>query len=163
MVDCDVVIICLFLFVVLVVVMDEMLFEVIEGKIWMEMFMIDEVEVNWLGVMVIDCGGVVVDCLVLGGCYCVDIGNILIFVGCDCVMFDCILFFLKIMGCWILYIGDFGLVFILKVIINYLVIVNFVICCEVLVIVKVVGMDLNIVYEVMKISFGMFFVYEMES
>lgn len=104
----------------------------------------------------------VVDCFVLGGCYCVDIGNILIFVGCDCVMFEIVLLILMILGWWVLYIGEVGMVLILKVVINYLVIVNLVFVCEVLVMFKVVGMDMNVVYEVIKILLGMLFVYEME-
>lgn len=162
---CDVVIICLFSLMVCVVVvegLDGILDGIGLGMIWVEMLMMDVGEVKWLVDFVIVKGVEVIECLVFGGCYWVVIGNIFIFVGCFWRMFEKVLLFLIVFGCWVLYIGEIGFVFVLKVVINYLVMVNFVLVCEVLIICKVVGMDFNMVYEVIWIFFGILFVYEME-
>ena len=163
MADCDAVITCLPSPAASAAVMDEMLPEVAQGKIWMEMSTTDEAEVNRLGAMVIARGGAAVDCPVSGGCHRADTGNISIFAGCDRATFDRILPFLKTMGRRILHTGDLGSASILKVITNYLATANLVTCCEALVTAKAAGMDLNTAYEAMKISSGTSFVHETES
>ena len=67
--DCDAVITCLPSPAASAAVMDEMLPEITEGKIWMEMSTTDEAEVKRLGALVIERGGGAVDCPVSGGCH----------------------------------------------------------------------------------------------
>jgi 3-hydroxyisobutyrate dehydrogenase len=161
--DCDVVITCLPSPAASAAVMDEMLPEVQEGKIWMEMSTTDEVEVKRLGAMVMERGGAAVDCPVSGGCHRAATGNISILAGCDRKTFEEIAPFLKIMGRRILHTGELGSASILKVLTNYLATANLVTCCEALVTAKAAGMDLNTTYEAMKISSGTSFVHETES
>lgn len=160
---CDAVITCLPSPAASDAVMQEMLPEVIEGKIWMEMSTTDEAEAKRLGAMVIDRGGAAVDCPVSGGCHRADTGNISIFAGCDRETFDRILPFLTTMGRRVLHTGELGSASILKVVTNYLATANLVTCCEALVTAKAAGMDLNTTYEAMKISSGTSFVHETES
>tara|TARA_Y100000588_G_scaffold71971_1_gene74207 strand:+ start:4411 stop:5358 length:948 start_codon:yes stop_codon:yes gene_type:complete len=161
--DCDVVITCLPSPVASAAVMDEMLPEVKEGKIWMEMSTTDEVEVKRLGALVMERGGAAVDCPVSGGCHRAATGNISILAGCDRKTFEEIAPFLKTMGRRILHTGELGSASILKVLTNYLATANLVTCCEALVTAKAAGMDLNTTYEAMKISSGTSFVHETES
>jgi len=161
--DCDVVITCLPSPAASAAVMDEMLPEVKEGKIWMEMSTTDEAEVKRLGTMVMERGGAAVDCPVSGGCHRAATGNISIFAGCDRKTFEEIAPFLKTMGRRILHTGELGSASILKVLTNYLATANLVTCCEALVTAKAAGMDLNTTYEAMKISSGTSFVHETES
>ena len=161
--DCDAVITCLPSPAASALVMEQMLPEVKEGKIWMEMSTTDENEVKRLGALVREKGGVAVDCPVSGGCHRAATGNISIFAGCDRVTFEKILPFLKTMGRRILHTGDLGSASILKVITNYLATANLITCCEALVTAKAAGMDLNTTYEAMKISSGTSFVHETES
>jgi len=161
--DCDVVITCLPSPAASAAVMDEMLPEVKEGKIWMEMSTTDEAEVKRLGAMVMERGGAAVDCPVSGGCHRAATGNISIFAGCDRKTFEEIAPFLKTMGRRILHTGELGSASILKVLTNYLATANLVTCCEALVTAKAAGMDLNTTYEAMKISSGTSFVHETES
>ena len=163
MADCDAVITCLPSPAASAAVMDEMLPEVTEGKIWMEMSTTDEAEVKRLGAKVIERGGAAVDCPVSGGCHRADTGNIAIFAGCDRATFERILPFLKTMGRRILHTGELGSASILKVVTNYLATANLVTCCEALVTAKAAGMDLNTAYEAIKISSGTSFVHETES
>ena len=161
--DCDAVITCLPSPAASAAVMDEMLPEVKDGKIWMEMSTTDEAEVKRLGAMVMERGGAAVDCPVSGGCHRAATGNISIFAGCDRATFDKIAPFLKTMGRRILHTGELGSASILKVVTNYLATANLVTCCEALVTAKAAGMDLNTTYEAMKISSGTSFVHETES
>ena len=161
--DCDVVITCLPSPAASAAVMDEMLPEVKEGKIWMEMSTTDEAEVKRLGAMVMERGGAAVDCPVSGGCHRAATGNISILAGCDRKTFEEIAPFLKTMGRRILHTGELGSASILKVLTNYLATANLVTCCEALVTAKAAGMDLNTTYEAMKISSGTSFVHETES
>ena len=161
--DCDVVITCLPSPAASAAVMDEMLPEVKEGKIWMEMSTTDEAEVKRLGALVMERGGAAVDCPVSGGCHRAATGNISILAGCDRKTFEEIAPFLKTMGRRILHTGELGSASILKVLTNYLATANLVTCCEALVTAKAAGMDLNTTYEAMKISSGTSFVHETES
>lgn len=161
--DCDAVITCLPSPAASDAVMQKMLPEVTEGKIWMEMSTTDEAEVKRLGAMVMERGGAAVDCPVSGGCHRAATGNISIFAGCDRATFDRIAPFLKTMGRRILHTGDLGSASVLKVITNYLATANLITCCEALVTAKAAGMDLNTTYEAIKISSGTSFVHETES
>jgi len=161
--DCDVVITCLPSPAASAAVMDEMLPEVKEGKIWMEMSTTDEAEVKRLGALVMERGGAAVDCPVSGGCHRAATGNISILAGCDRKTFEEIAPFLKTMGRRILHTGELGSASVLKVLTNYLATANLVTCCEALVTAKAAGMDLNTTYEAMKISSGTSFVHETES
>ncbi|SDC36977.1 NAD(P)-dependent oxidoreductase [Ruegeria marina] len=161
--DCDVVITCLPSPAASDAVMQEMLPEVKEGKIWLEMSTTDEAEVKRLGGLVIAQGGVAVDCPVSGGCHRADTGNISIFAGCDRATFERILPFLTIMGRRILHTGPLGSASVLKVMTNYLATANLLTCCEALVTMKAAGMDMNTTYEAIKISSGTSFVHETES
>lgn len=161
--DCDAVITCLPSPAASDVVMQEMLPEVTDGKIWMEMSTTDAAEVERLGALVIERGGAAVDCPVSGGCHRAATGNISIFAGCDRATFERIAPFLKTMGRRILHTGELGSASILKVLTNYLATANLVTCCEALVTAKAAGMDLNTTYEAIKISSGTSFVHETES
>ena len=67
--DCDAVITCLPSPAASDAVMQEMLPEIVTGKIWMEMSTTDAAEVERLGGLVIERGGAAVDCPVSGGCH----------------------------------------------------------------------------------------------
>lgn len=161
--DCDAVITCLPSPAASDAVMQQMLPEVTQGKIWMEMSTTDEAEVKRLGAMVIERGGAAVDCPVSGGCHRAATGNISIFAGCDRATFERILPFLTTMGRRILHTGDLGTASVLKVLTNYLATANLITCAEALVTAKAAGMDLNTTYEAIKISSGTSFVHETES
>ena len=160
---CDAVITCLPSPAASDAVMQEMLPEVVPGKIWMEMSTTDEAEVKRLGAMVIDRGGAAVDCPVSGGCHRADTGNISIFAGCDRDTFERILPLLTIMGRRVLHTGPLGSASVLKVLTNYLATANLVSCAEALTVAKGAGMDLNVAVEAMRISSGNSFVHETES
>jgi len=161
--DCDGVITCLPSPAASDQVMQMMLPEVREGKIWMEMSTTDEAEIKRLGALVLAAGGAAVDCPVSGGCHRADTGNISIFAGCDRPTFERILPLLTKMGRRILHTGEMGSASVLKVITNYLATANLITCCEALVTAKAAGMDLNTTYEAIKISSGTSFVHETES
>lgn len=161
--DCEAVITCLPSPAASDAVMQQMLGEVSEGKIWMEMSTTDEAEVKRLGAMVIEAGGAAVDCPVSGGCHRADTGNIAIFAGCARETFDRILPLLTIMGRRVLHTGDLGSASILKVITNYLATANLVSCAEALTVAKGANMDLATAYEAIRISSGTSFVHETES
>lgn len=161
--DCDAVITCLPSPAASDAVMQEMLPEVKEGKIWMEMSTTDEAEARRLGAMVIEAGGAAVDCPVSGGCHRADTGNIAIFAGCDRATFERILPFLTTMGRRILHTGDLGSASTLKVLTNYLATVHLVANAEALVTARAAGMDLNTAYEAIKISSGNSFSHVTES
>lgn len=161
--SCDAVITCLPSPAASDAVMQEMLPEVCEGKVWMEMSTTDEAEVKRLGAMVIDAGGAAVDCPVSGGCHRADTGNISIFAGCSRETFERILPLLTVMGRRVLHTGELGSASILKVITNYLATANLVSCAEALTVAKGAGMDLGTAYEAIRISSGTSFVHETES
>ena len=77
----DVVITCLPSPAASAAVMDEMLPEVKEGRIWMEIPTTDVAAVKRLSVMVMEQGGAAVDCPVSGGCHRAATENISIFAG----------------------------------------------------------------------------------
>ncbi|GAA6163211.1 NAD(P)-dependent oxidoreductase [Pelagimonas sp. KU-00592-HH] len=161
--DCDAVITCLPSPAASDAVMQEMLPEVREGKIWMEMSTTDEAEAKRLGAMVIERGGAAVDCPVSGGCHRADTGNIAIFAGCDRATFERILPLLTTMGRRILHTGELGSASVLKVLTNYLATVHLVANAEALVTAAAAGMDLNTTYEAIKISSGNSFSHVTES
>ncbi len=161
--DCDAVITCLPSPAASDGVMNQMLSEVREGKIWMEMSTTDEAEVKRLGAKVITAGGAAVDCPVSGGCHRADTGNIAIFVGCARDTFEQILPLLTIMGRRVLHTGGLGSASILKVITNYLATANLVSVAEALTVAKGADMDLGTAFEAIRISSGNSFVHETES
>ncbi|MBE1290996.1 MAG: NAD(P)-dependent oxidoreductase [Shimia sp.] len=160
---CDAVITCLPSPAASDAVMQEMLPEVAEGKIWMEMSTTDEAEVKRLGALVIARGGAAVDCPVSGGCHRADTGNIAIFAGCDRATFERILPLLTTMGRRILHTGPLGSASVLKVVTNYLATAHLVASAEALTTCKAAGMDLNTAYEAIRISSGNSFSHETES
>ena len=161
--DCDAVITCLPSPAASTAVMDDMLPEVLAGKVWMEMSTTDADEVRRLGNQVIGAGGRAVDCPVSGGCHRADTGNISIFAGCSRDTFEQVLPLLTMMGRRILHTGELGSASVLKVVTNYLATANLLTCAEALVTCKAAGMDLNTAYEAIKISSGTSFVHETES
>ncbi|MGH8306542.1 MAG: NAD(P)-dependent oxidoreductase, partial [Steroidobacteraceae bacterium] len=70
---------------------------------------------------------------------------------------------LSILGQRILHTGPVGSASVLKVITNYLCTVHLAALCEALTVAKVVGLDLNMAYEGIRISSGNSFVHETES
>ena len=161
--DCDVVITCLPSPAASNSVMQEMLPEICDGKIWMEMSTTDQAEAERLGGLVIAAGGAAVDCPVSGGCHRADTGNISIFAGCDRATFERILPLLKTLGRRVLHTGELGSASMLKVLTNYLATVHLVANTEALVTAKAAGMDLNTTYEAIKISSGNSFSHVTES
>ena len=161
--DCDVVITCLPSPAASDAVMQQMLPEVREGKIWMEMSTTDQAEAERLGGLVIAAGGAAVDCPVSGGCHRADTGNIAIFAGCDRATFERILPLLTTLGRRVLHTGDLGTASMLKVLTNYLATVHLVANAEALVTAKAAGMDLNTTYEAIAISSGNSFSHVTES
>lgn len=133
------------------------------GKIWAEMSTTDEAEVRRLGALVTAKGASPVDCPVSGGCHRASTGNIAILAGCEREVFDRMLPLLKTMGRRILHAGPLGSASVIKVMTNYLATANLVSLCEALVTSKMVGLDLNTVYEAIRISSGNSFVHETES
>lgn len=134
-----------------------------EGKIWVEMSTTDSVEVRRLGALVQARGAKAADCPVSGGCHRAATGNIAILAGCERDVFERLLPLLTILGRRILHAGSLGEASIIKVMTNYLATANLVSLCEALVTLKVVGLDMNTVYEAIKISSGNSFVHETES
>lgn len=161
--DCDAVITCLPSPAASDAVLQEMLPEVREGKIWMEMSTTDQAEAERLGGLVIAAGGAAVDCPVSGGCHRADTGNISIFAGCDRPTFERILPLLTTLGRRVLHTGDLGSASMLKVLTNYLATVHLAANAEALVTAKAAGMDLNTTYEAIKISSGTSFSHVTES
>lgn len=161
--DCDVVITCLPSPAACDAVVQDMLPEVREGKIWMEMSTTDQAEAIRLGNLVIAAGGAAVDCPVSGGCHRADTGNISIFAGCDRATFERILPLLTTLGRRVLHTGELGSASMLKVLTNYLATVHLVANAEALVVAKAAGMDLNTTYEAIAISSGNSFSHVTES
>ncbi|MBS0373084.1 MAG: NAD(P)-dependent oxidoreductase [Proteobacteria bacterium] len=133
------------------------------GKIWLEMSTTDEAEVKRLAPLVEARGATAMDCPVSGGCHRAATGNIAIFAGGTRAAFERVLPVLSILGCQILHTGPLGSASVLKVMTNYLCTVHLVALTEALTTMKVVGMDMNTVYEAIRISSGNSFVHETES
>ncbi len=133
------------------------------GKIWLEMSTTDEAEVKRLAPLVEAKGATAMDCPVSGGCHRAATGNIAIFAGGERAAFERVLPILSILGCQILHTGPLGSASVLKVMTNYLCTVHLVALAEALTTMKVVGMDMNTVYEAIRISSGNSFVHETES
>ncbi|TLP67383.1 NAD(P)-dependent oxidoreductase [Parasedimentitalea maritima] len=161
--DCDVVITCLPSPTASDAVLQEMMPEVTDGKVWMEMSTTDEAEVRRLGAAVIARGGAAVECPVSGGCHRADTGNISIFAGCDRLTFERILPLLTLMGRRVLHTGEIGTASILKVMTNYLATANLLTLSEAMVTMKAAGLDMATTYEAIKISSGTSFTHETES
>ncbi|SNS85487.1 NAD(P)-dependent oxidoreductase [Tropicimonas sediminicola] len=161
--NCDVVITCLPSPAASAAVMEEMLPEVVPGKIWLEMSTTDDAEIRRLAALVEAKGGTAVDCPVSGGCHRADTGNISIFAGCERETFERVLPLLMTLGRRVLHTGPVGSASVLKVVTNYLATANLVSVCEALVTAKAAGMDMNTAYEAIKISSGTSFVHETES
>ena len=133
------------------------------GKIWLEMSTTDESEVRRLGDLVKNVGAFPLDGPVSGGCHRAASGNIAILVGGDRETFKRALPVLCIMGREILHTGELGSASVLKVMTNYLATANLVSLCEALTTTAKAGLDLNVVYEAIRMSSGNSFVHETES
>ncbi|WP_306005588.1 NAD(P)-dependent oxidoreductase [Aquicoccus porphyridii] len=160
---CDTVITCLPSPAASAAVVEAMLPEIDETRIWLEMSTTDATEIKRLAGLVSARGGVAVECPVSGGCHRADTANISIFAGCDRATFERVLPLLTTLGRRVLHTGEIGTASVLKVMTNYLATANLLTCCEALVTMKAAGMDLNTAYEAMKISSGTSFVHETES
>ncbi len=133
------------------------------GKVWLEMSTTDEAEVKRLAPLVEARGATAMDCPVSGGCHRAATGNISIFAGGTRAAFERVLPVLSMLGHQILHTGPLGSASVLKVMTNYLCTVHLVALAEALTTMKVVGMDMNTVYEAIRISSGNSFVHETES
>jgi 3-hydroxyisobutyrate dehydrogenase len=133
------------------------------GKVWLEMSTTDAAEVRRLAPLVEARGAQLMDCPVSGGCHRAASGNISIFAGGTRAAFEQVLPLLKILGCRILHTGPLGSASVLKVMTNYLCTVHLVALTEALTTMQVLGMDMNTVYEAIRISSGNSFVHETES
>ena len=133
------------------------------GKIWMEMSTTDAAEIQRLGAKVEALGATAMECPVSGGCHRADTGNIAIFAGGKRAAFERVLPVLTILGRKILHTGEIGTASKLKVLTNYLCTVHLVALAEALTTAKVAGLDLNMVYDGIRISSGNSFVHETES
>lgn len=160
---CDVVITCLPSPAACAVVLESMLPEVRDGKIWVEMSTTDADEVQRLGAEVASRGGQPVECPVSGGCHRADTGNISIFAGGDRTAVDTVMPLLTRMGRRILHTGPLGSASKLKVMTNYLATANLLSVCEALITMKAAGLDMATTFEAMRISSGTSFVAETET
>jgi 3-hydroxyisobutyrate dehydrogenase len=133
------------------------------GKIWLEMSTTDPAEVRRLAALVEARGATALECPVSGGCHRAATGNIAIFAGGERAAFERALPILAILGQRILHTGALGSASQLKVLTNYLCTVHLAALAEALTVAKVVGLDLNMTYEGIRISSGNSFVHETES
>jgi 3-hydroxyisobutyrate dehydrogenase len=133
------------------------------GKIWIEMSTTDEAEIRRLAPLVEAKGAIPMECPVSGGCHRAATGNIAIFAGGPRAAFEKVLPTLAMLGCQILHTGPLGSASVLKVMTNFLCTAHLVALAEALTTMKVVGMDMNTVYEAIRISSGNSFVHETES
>jgi 3-hydroxyisobutyrate dehydrogenase len=133
------------------------------GKIWLEMSTTDAAEARRLAARVEALGATAMDCPVSGGCHRAASGNISIFAGGTRAAFERVLPVLAILGRHILHTGPVGSASVLKVITNYLCTAHLAALAEALTVAKVVGLDLNMTYEGIRISSGNSFVHETES
>ena len=161
--SCEKVVTCLPSPAACAAVVEEMLPEVSEGKVWMEMSTTDAEDVKRLGAEVEARGGMAVECPVSGGCHRAATGNISIFAGGSREAFEAVLPTLTKLGRRVLHTGPLGSASILKVMTNYLATANLLTVCEALVTMKAAGLDLATTYEAIKISSGTSFVHETES
>ncbi len=134
-----------------------------EKKIWLEMSTTDEAEVKRLAEKVAAAGALAMDCPVSGGCHRAATGNIAILAGGERSAFERVLPVLTAMGRHILHAGPLGSASILKVVTNYLASVHLVALGEAMTTAAKAGIDLNCVYEAIRISSGNSFVHETES
>lgn len=161
--ECDVVITSLPSPAASQAVLDQLLPEIHEGKIWIEMSTTDPEAIRAQAKAVQDRGGRAADCPVSGGCHRAATGNISIFAGCDRPTFEAVLPLLTYMGRRVLHTGDVGSASVLKVMTNYLATVHLVSLCEAMTTMAAQGMDLATTYEAIKASSGNSFVHETES
>ena len=133
------------------------------GKVWLEMSTTDHSEVIRLGALVEATGAMMMECPVSGGCHRADTGNIAIFAGGRREAFEFVLPVLTTMGRRILHTGELGTASQLKVMTNFLCTVHLVALAEALTVCQAAGMDMNTVYEAIRISSGNSFVHETES
>ncbi len=133
------------------------------GKVWLEMSTTDYSEVIRLGALVEATGAMMMECPVSGGCHRADTGNIAIFAGGRREAFEFVLPVLTTMGRRILHTGELGTASQLKVMTNFLCTVHLVALAEALTVCQAAGMDMNTVYEAIRISSGNSFVHETES
>ncbi len=133
------------------------------GKIWLEMSTTDSAEIKRLAAKVEALGATAMDCPVSGGCHRAATGNIAIFAGGERAAFERVLPTLSILGRKILHTGPLGSASMLKVLTNYLCTVHLVALAEALSVAKVIGLDMNMTYEGIRISSGNSFVHETES
>ena len=133
------------------------------GKIWLEMSTTDSSEIKRLAALVHAKGATAMDCPVSGGCHRAATGNIAIFAGGDRAAFERVLPTLTILGRKILHTGELGSASMLKVLTNYLCTVHLAALAEALTVAKVIGLDLNMAYDGIRISSGNSFVHETES
>jgi 3-hydroxyisobutyrate dehydrogenase len=133
------------------------------GRIWLEMSTTDAAEVRRLAARVEVLGATALDCPVSGGCHRAASGNISIFAGGTRAAFERVLPLLSILGRQILHTGPVGSASILKVITNYLCSVHLAALAEALTVARVVGLDLDMAYEGIRISSANSFVHETES
>jgi 3-hydroxyisobutyrate dehydrogenase len=123
----------------------------------------DHAEVRRLAARVEEHGASPLECPVSGGCHRAATGNISILVGGARAAFERAMPVLSILGQRILHTGPLGSASQLKVLTNYLCTVHLAALAEALTVAKVVGLDLNTVYEAIRISSGNSFVHETES
>ncbi len=133
------------------------------GKIWLEMSTTDEAEVRRLAALVESVGAIPMEGPVSGGCHRAATGNISIFVGGERGSFEKLLPALTVMGQRVLHTGPLGSASVLKVVTNYLCSTHLVALGEALMVAKQAGIDLNTVFEAIRISSGNSFVHETES
>ena len=133
------------------------------GKIWLEMSTTDSAEITRLAAKVAAQGATAMDCPVSGGCHRAATGNISIFAGGERAAFERVLPTLSILGRQILHTGALGTASKLKVLTNYLCTVHLAALAEALTVAKVIGLDMNMVYDGIRISSGNSFVHETES
>ena len=134
-----------------------------EGKVWIEMSTTDSKEMLRLGKLMENKGIHCCEAPVSGGCHRAASGNIAILVGGSRIAFDRAFPALSAMGYEILHVGDLGKASVLKVVTNYLASTHLVALGEGLMVCKKAGIDMQKVYEGIKISSGNSFVHETES
>jgi 3-hydroxyisobutyrate dehydrogenase len=133
------------------------------GKVWLEMSTTDSAEIVRLAARVAATGATALECPVSGGCHRAASGNISIFAGGPRPAFERALPVLAMLGHQILHTGELGSASMLKVLTNYLCTAHLVALAEALTTAKVLGLDMNVAYEGIRISSGNSFVHETES
>ncbi|MBS0364957.1 MAG: NAD(P)-dependent oxidoreductase [Proteobacteria bacterium] len=133
------------------------------GQLWLEMSTTDAAEIGRLAQLVEARGASALDCPVSGGCHRAASGNISILAGGERSAFERALPLLCILGCQILHTGPLGSASVLKVMTNFLCTAHLIALTEALTTMQVAGLDMNTVYEAIRISSGNSFVHETES